>query len=522
MQSPGAIIFLGAACSFLAFANPFFRLPALIAVFPWALAVLAGHASTAREAFRRGWITGTLAAAASLYWIAIPVHDYGMLPMLLELDGLRNSPLLLEAAAWLAWIAAAACPVLMAVVLGLYPGLFCWLLQRTRKGLPALAWGLLGMTAWTAVEALRGWLFTGFPWFPLAAALTPWPVAIQGLAVIGAHGLSGIIAGCGVWLSRPEAVSRTAGVAVLAACCAFSLWSMARPVATTGSVTAAMVQGNIDQAAKWEPDTLPKAITAYSELSRSVAAAQPDVYIWPETALTFFVQEYSLESSLVTDFVREAGVPLIAGAPGYVKKGGKALVFNRAYLITGAGPSAFYDKEHLVPFGEYAPFGRELPGLSLLMQGVGGFTPGQRTAPLLAGRLAMGMLICYESIFAELAWQRVADGANVLVNISNDAWFGRSAAPRQHLELAVLRAVEEGRFLLRATNTGITALIDPKGRVSGQTQLFAPAVVAVTDVGLISEKTVYHRLHGWLESVCALAALGLAALAIMNKRTSIT
>jgi len=161
-----------------------------------------------------------------------------------------------------------------------------------------------------------------------------------------------------------------------------------------------------------------------------------------------------------------------------------------------------------------------VPILSALMQGVGAFTPGAKVSPLSHGRLAMGMLICYESIFPELAQRRVSDGANVLVNISNDAWFGRSAAPRQHLELAVMRAVEQNRFLLRATNTGITALIDPKGRVSGETALFVQAASAASGVGLLEEKTLYHRLHGWLEWGAALAALALWGLAAFTcKRT---
>ena len=492
------LILLGALASFLAFANPVARLPLLVLVVPWTLAALARQASGPKQAFRSGWLTGTLAAAASLYWIAIPVHDYGSLP----------------------WILAVPCPMLMGVVLGLYPALFCCLLHWTKRSLRPLVWGLFAGLAWTAVEFLRGWLFTGFPWFPLSVALAPWPLAIQGAALIGAYGLSGVLAACGVWLAGPGLAPRIAAVALLAVLAGYGLWALETPLEENGKINAAMIQGNIEQAVKWDPESLATAVKSYIELSLSVASSNPDVYLWPETALTFFVQEPGPETALVAAFVRKTGIPLVAGAPGYERAGKTALVFNRAYLFTGQPTPTFYDKQHLVPFGEYAPFGEDIPLLSDLLQGVGAFTPGRSNAPLKSGSLAMGMLICYESIFPELAQKRVLDGANVLVNISNDAWFGRSAAPRQHLELATFRAVEQNRFVLRATNTGITALIDPKGRVTSETALFQKAAVAVAGVSLMTRTSVYHRIYGWLEAFAALAALSLLAwAALTTKRT---
>lgn len=491
-------ILLGAAASFLGFANPLARLPLLVLGLPWSLACLARQAATGRQALKAGWLTGAIGASASLYWMALPVHDYGYLP----------------------WVLAVPCPLLVGAVLGMYTALFCWLLHKTHRQLRPVAWGVFAGLSWTAIEALRGWLFSGFPWLQMACALVPWTFAIQSVAVIGSFGLSGVLAACGVWLAGPGASGRAASVAVMALLAVYGLWALNQPIRTEGEFTAAMVQGDIDQAAKWDPETLSKAIRAYMTLSDTTLPARPDVLIWPETSLTFFVQEPSPQTSMVTDFVRRTGVPLLAGAPGYERSGKRVLIFNRAYLITDRGLTDYYDKEHLVPFGEYAPFGQDIPILSSLLQGVGAFTPGGRTAPLTCGRLAMGVLICYESIFPGLAQGRVEAGANVLVNISNDAWFGRSAAPRQHLELAVLRAVEQDRFLLRATNTGITALIDPRGRVSRETRLFQEAAVAVPGVGLITEKTIYHRLHGWIEAAAAVAAMALLGwAAFTNKRT---
>jgi len=485
-----------ALSSFLAFANPFVRLPFLIVCAPWMLALIARQTSRARAAFKWGWISGALAASASLYWVVFPVHNYGLLP----------------------WPLAVPCPILMGMVLGVYPGLFCAALHIAGRSMRPLALGLFAGLAWTALEALRGWLFSGFPWLPLAVALTPWPVAIQSASIIGAFGLSGVLAACGVWLAGPGTMPRAAIAVTLVLLAGYGLWALQAPAPVDGRFNAAMIQGNVDQGVKWEPDTLDKVIRKYSALSRETLGQSPDVIIWPETALTFFVQQTSVERTLVEDFAKGQGIPLVAGAPGYERTPSGVRVFNRAYLFGPQGLGDFYDKEHLVPFGEYAPFGQDIPLLASLMQGVGAFTPGTRTAPLVSGRLAMGMLICYEAIFPGLARDRVAAGANVLVNISNDAWFGRSSAPRQHLELAAFRAVEQGRFLLRCTNTGITALISPNGRVTRETPLFEEAAVSVSGVGLISAKTVYYHIQGTLEALCALVALTLLAWAAFLKK----
>ncbi|WP_243366683.1 apolipoprotein N-acyltransferase [Fundidesulfovibrio soli] len=492
-----ALVLLVAAAGFFAFANPWGRFPALVLLVPLGLVCLARQAPTPGKAAKSGWLAGSLGAAASLYWTAIPGHDFGSLP----------------------WVLAVPCPLLLGAVLGLYTALFCWMLRVARRGLGPLALGVLAGLAWTGIEALRGWMFSGFPWLPLAVAFSPWPAAIQAAGVVGAYGLSGLLAACGVWAAGPGAAPRVAACALAMAVFGYGLWALERPVSSTSAASAVLVQGNIDQAAKWNEELLPRAVQTYIDLTTPLLASPPDIVIWPETSLTFFVQDRSRESDMVRAFVRKAGVPLLAGAPGYERTSREADIFNRAYLFGPGGEESYYEKQHLVPFGEYAPFGRDVPVLSFLLQGVGAFTPGVRVGPLRSGRLAMGMLICYEVIFPELAQQRVEDGANILVSISNDAWFGLSAAPRQHLELATLRCVEQNRSMLRATNTGITALIDPKGRILSETALFTQTATAVSGVPLVSETSPYHRLHGWIEAGAALAALALfLRSAITTKR----
>lgn len=495
-----ALAVLGGAGAFFAFANPVARFPLLILLFPWCLARLAQTAESPKRAFRLGWLCGTLAASAGLYWIALPVHDFGFLP----------------------WILAVPCPVAMGCVLGLYTGLFCWALAKTRQAFGPVLWGIFAGLFWWGQEVAKGWLFTGFPWFPLAEALVPWPWAIQSVNVIGAYGLSAMLAMCAVWLASmgPGSKSRPASAAcvLIVLLTGYGWWSINRPHAPTGTFSAALIQGNVDQSVKWSPDIQEETIRKYAALSRSTFSDKPDILLWPETAMPFFLQEPTPLSAMVRDFARQAGIPLVTGSPGFERvKGRDVLVYNSAFLVTPDGSISQYDKQHLVPFGEYAPFGSDIPILESLLQGVGAFTPGTRTAPLKLGRVAMGMLICYESIFPELAQKRVNDGANVLVNLSNDAWFGRSAAPVQQLELAALRAVEQGRSLVRATNTGISAVVDSKGRIHNPTGLFVDAAPVADNISLYSDTTLFHKAHGWLEGLAGLAAIGLLAWAALAK-----
>lgn len=173
-------------------------------------------------------------------------------------------------------------------------------------------------------------------------------------------------------------------------------------------------------------------------------------------------------------------------------------------LDSHTNATSWYDKEHLVPFGEYMPLAGILP-LQKLVSGVGDFVPGQNSKALKSGDLALGVLVCYEAIFAGLAQDRVSQGANLLVNISNDAWFGDTSAPHQHLQLAALRAIEQGRYLVRSTNTGISAFIDPLGRI----KVAGPQFKELAASGVVhphAELTVFHQIYRYL-----LPAFGLLA-----------
>lgn len=455
------------------FANPILHAPGMIVLLPTALIMVAERAKGAKDAARLGFLTALPAYAAALYWLAIPVHDYGGLP----------------------WALALPCPVLVGAVLAAYAAVFCLLLHRVDRGGHFLG-TLFAATLWASLELARNTLLTGFSWLTLSSALSPWPWAIGLAAWIGAFGLSGVLVGiCHVVLVG-RGPWKIAALPLLAACL---IPAQVREAPRSQlSASAVLIQGNIDQNQKWEPSLQASILGTYLNLSReAVTAHHPDIVIWPETAMPFYFQDDGDLANTMRNTVKELGTPFIAGSPAYSVPRGenqpRYVLHNRAYLLDRNGQTvSWYDKEHLVPFGEYVPLGEWLPFVSKLVPGEYEFRPGTNLTPLESGTLSMGALICYEAIFPELAQKQVALGANVLVNISNDAWFGRSSAPLQHLHLAILRAVEQNRTIIRATNTGITTFIAPTGEIQEQTALFTAGILYKPDVALLTATTFYH------------------------------
>jgi apolipoprotein N-acyltransferase len=232
--------------------------------------------------------------------------------------------------------------------------------------------------------------------------------------------------------------------------------------------------------------------------------------------MPFFFQDQPGYAAQIRGFVNRYGVPLLLGAPAH--DGGPPdarRVFNRAFLLGSEGQDlGAYDKEHLVPFGEYLPPWLEHPALSFLFQGVGNFAPGVSELPLRIKDLALGVFICYETIFPEIAQARVGAGAGLLLNISNDAWFGLTSAPEQHLQLSVLRAVEQGRWLVRATNTGFSAFVDPAGRIRARSGLMRTETLV--DIAVPEQVfTPFHHVFPWLRY---LALAGLICLLLLCPR----
>ncbi len=462
---------LGMLGVWIGFPNDLYHMPPLILLYPAALLYLGEHARSGVEALRKGWLTGILGTFAALYWIAIPIHNVGGLP----------------------WALAVPCALAMGAYIGLYGGVFSYAAHKLQNTMPnAPLRRMLALAClWYGLELLRGTLLTGFPWLTLSAAFAPYPLFIQGAALIGSYALSAYyvcitLLACVAFSARKQRKTRAvAGFSCIALCSVVCIWGYIQLQSTQMAkedtpFPVILVEGNIDQNIKWEAALQQATLATYMQLSntalqkmREVTPQAQPLIIWPETAMPFYIEQHPKLGRRLVQFVRDAHTPLLVGAPA-VNLDSKGLnrPFNRAYFINEQGGLIqYYDKIHLVPFGEYVPEWLAWNFLEGLLQSIGAFSVGQHDAPLKNTQdapptgLALGMLICYEGIFPELAQERVRQGANVLVNISNDGWFGDSSAPEQHLQLSLMRAVEQGRWLIRNTNTGISALIDAHGRI---------------------------------------------------------
>ncbi len=532
------LIFAGAAGLFLGHAGAWGQIPALVLLAPFCIFLLAVGAATPGRAFCRSWLCGTLGYSAALYWIAVPVTEVGGLPM----------------------IAAVPLVILLGAYLGLFSGLAglaAWSLQRFFAGRKAgLLWaGLICGPAFAGLEVLCGFLFTGFPWLVPAAAFVPLPDWIQAAALVGAYGLGGIYcagaclcAAAGLEAGRRRLAPLLLGLLLIVAPPVYGHLRLVDWKEDPGpAVNIGLVQGNVDQNQKWEPVFQSRTIAHYLQLSQNLideAAARgerPVAVFWPETAMPFYFAYEPDKADILRGFALRNAVDLGFGTVGARRdEKGRLQLYNRFQVVgPDGGDVGYYDKQHLVPFGEYVPLNLDLAFVSAMLQGVP-FAPGRvhgplrlplddptadapraenpgGTPPLLTSgarfpkrELALGVLICYEAIFPEYAQARVTRGAQVLLNISNDAWFGRTSSPLQHLHLAALRAVEQGRPLVRVTNTGYSAVIDAAGRIGKpRSGLFTDDAFVVA-VHPRAEPTLYHRLHGYVEDfLLAAAALAL-------------
>jgi apolipoprotein N-acyltransferase len=275
------------------------------------------------------------------------------------------------------------------------------------------------------------------------------------------------------------------------------------------AMTVAVAQGNVDQARKWDPLFQEETLRRYRDLSMAARrqAGNLDLLVWPETATPFFFQLDPQLTEQVEAIVKEVRCPVVFGSPAVTQRNGRSRLLNRAYLLSEtADVLGYYDKQHLVPFGEYVPYQRILFFVHKLVQAAGDFVAGEDSTPLRLDGRRLGLLICYEAIFPGLAREAKRHGGDVLVNITNDAWFGNSSAPHQHLEMARWRAVENRMPLVRSANTGISVLVGASGRVVAQVPLNEQGFV-VGALPVVRVATIYSRWGEWVAGVCLLTVL---------------
>ncbi len=452
--------------------------------------------SMQRRPFNSGFCAGLVFFAIVLYWLNIVMTTYGGL-----------SPVL-SVAAYL----------LLAAYLALFFGTATWAACRLREklGYPYL---LTLPVLWVALEFLREFLLTGFPWASLGySQQSLW--MIQSADLFGVYGLSCLLvfANCviaAVLHAGRRRDRRLMPVRPLLLLAVLMLGTAGYGSYRLGqdldwretSLEAAVIQGNIDQAIKWNPAFKGKTIAGYRSLSHQAhRAGATDLLIWPEAATPFYFQQGGPLADLVRQLPRETGAHLLFGSPAYVAKQGDHQSLNSAFLLSPQGKLlGRSDKVHLVPFGEYVPLKPFLPFIDKLVVGIGDFSPG-KIEPLDLNGHALGVLVCYEAIFPGLARDYVNSGSDLLVNITNDAWFGRSSAPAQHLAMVRLRAVENRIWIARAANTGISAFISPSGRITGTTGLFETTYLTAR-VGLGAQPGLYARMGDLLPGAFLLISL---------------
>ena len=457
-------------------------------------------ARTGREATRLGYVTGAVASTGILYWASLVVIQYGglSLPM-----GLLVMSLLCLAVAG-------------------FPALFGWSLGRLcrRYGHAGL---LLAPFLWVAVEMLRAYTTFRFPWCLVGYSQYRLLPMIQLAAVTGVYGISFLVVMSSALLAfaarerdpRRRRAALGGLAAMLLAVALHGTWTLSRPIVETGRVRAGLVQASISQDAKWDESRERENLERHLALSRDAARAGATLIVWPESAVPFFFDREPAIADQLRAFTRETGTTLIFGNDDIERSSAGYRLWVGAKMLGPDGQLLYrYHKNRLVPFGEYVPLKSllTLGGRFVLrmVRAVGDFVPGtDATVGRFEGH-GIGTSICYEAIFADYVRHFSANGAELLVNITNDGWYGRTSAPSQHFAMAVFRAVENRKWLLRAANTGITGIVDPRGRIVARTELFDRRAL-VGEAAFVPGLTFYGRfgdVFGWS---CLIAAVALVA-----------
>jgi apolipoprotein N-acyltransferase len=486
------------ALSFPKHGHPAF---AWIALTPLIIAVWSAFST--RRAFFLGLLCGAIYFWGTLYWLIETMTTFG---------GLST-------------ITAVFAASLLVAYLSLFPAAFSFLLARSRRalGVSGLA---LAAPIWIATELGRQYLWDGFPWALLGySQVTVLPVA-QIASVVGVYGLSGLLAFTAAAMAAPILLRGRSRLAYPAAAGLFvagcTVWGYGRlgesVLLTAGEpVRVAVIQGNIAQDDKWNPDLRDAITDKYLGMTRQALAAGATFIMWPESSTPFYFEHDLIRGSAIRRLTRETGTTLLIGSDQVEPlkattpdQKPDARYYNAAFLVKPDGQvGAVYRKMHLVPFGEYVPLQDLLFFVGPIVEAVSAFTPGGDPVLLPIGPHLVSTAICYEVIFPSLIRRFVQDGSELLTTITNDAWYGRSSAAFQHWEQAAMRSIEQGRYLARAANTGISGFVDPYGRVIEKSGLFHDAIL-VGDLRFITERTIYSRtgdLVAWLSLAASLAAL---------------
>lgn len=435
---------------------------------------------TPLNAFYIGWFSGILAFAGTVYWVTNSMTNYGGINPVLSIFFL----------------------FLLSAYLGLYTGLFCLVYRESEIKLGTLPALSSAPFLWVSLEYLRGHLLTGFPWSLIGYSQWDMTSFIQVADITGIYGISfALIALNAViyYVFSPASsivhlatLKKRALILFVPFVMLLSFWIYGKSLEGTykdsalkdralpeDSVNVAVVQGNIEQSLKWERGEQIESIETHKKLTERSLDCTPSLVVWPETALPFYLEKEPAYLQAVSSFAKERNIYLLAGSVGFTKnQSGRDDVYNSAFLISADGKiNGRYDKRHLVPFGEYIPLEWlfRITYFDRIIGDIGSFSVGSESRVFKVDKGAFSAIICYELIFPELVRTFVSSGGELLVNITNEGWFGRSSAAEQHFTNAVFRAIENRVYVIRSANTGISGFISPAGEVLQKTEMFEPA-----------------------------------------------
>lgn len=458
-----------------------------------------------RAALGDGWLVGTAFFVVLLRWLDFTFENYSAIP-------------------WpLTWLPI----VTLAAYCGLYVGLVAMVVALLKARLGA-GWALAtAPVLWVSGEWIRGWLMGGFPWGLLGYSQHRALPVIQIAEVGGVYAVSlllvavnAAIAGSCVLGPRRAAMGSGVVAIMLALSIGFG-WLMLSRGSAAGPeqfIQISIIQPAIEQGQKWDPAYQAETLAVYERLTREAARSKPAAVFWPETAAPIFLRGDPVLLGQLLALVKDTGVPILVGSIDRLPEpNGKFL--NSAFLLGDQGITAKYDKIQLVPFGEYIPLASVIGFVKQWAEFISDFAPGTRQTVFPLKGASFGTVICYEVIFPDLFRGFAAGGAGFMANITNDAWFGRTSGPWQHLGTLPLRAVENRIAIARAANTGVSALINRDGRVGPTLPLFERGFLTFS-VPLRARTTLYTRFGNWLVYVCLALAAGAAAVALTRGRAT--
>jgi apolipoprotein N-acyltransferase len=448
-----------------------------------------------------GLTAGFVYFVGTVYWTSSVLAAFGGMPMILAIVAM----------------------MLLAAYLAIYPAITAMVMARliSQGGRTAL---FFLPAAWVATEYLRGFFFGGFPWVPLGNSQVTTLAVAQVASVFGVYGLSALVAFVNAAIAfallstgRSRVIASVATVALLVGVAAWGSWRVADGSLTREgtALRVGLIQGNVAQVDKLNPtpQSMRRIFTSYLAMTRDAVRRGAQYVIWPESSTPFTFGHDAVGEAALRDLAREVGVPLLFGSDQIVAEP-ELRQYNAAFLLGPDGETqAVYRKIHLVPFGEFIPLQDWLTFVAPLVKRYLPFNAGDKVVILPVNGHPTSTAICYEVVFPSLMRDAVIQGSQLLTTVTNDGWYGTSSAPYQHFEMASMRAIEEGRYMARSANTGISGVVDPYGRVVQASAIFEQ-VGLVAEVRLLSGRTIYSQIG----DVIAYVGMALTVIALVVVR----